>query len=116
MPKKRLSKKQEIEKARSTIVYRKDPALNYALILASCSAQAYKRSAITISETDRELRFEVKARDVTALMASTTSILRRLQVIEATKMWGRIPTHHPITPSRDSPLHLQHKKVYKGID
>jgi tRNA threonylcarbamoyladenosine modification (KEOPS) complex Pcc1 subunit len=86
MPKKRSSGKQEIEKARSTIVYRKDSALNYTRILASCSAQAYKRSAITINETDRELRFEVRARDVTALMASVNSILRRLQVVESTKM------------------------------
>ena len=91
MPKKRSSKKQKTEnvrqsKAQSTIVYKKDPALNYSRILASCSAKAYKRSVITINENGAELRFEVKATDVTALMASTNSILRRLQVIEATKL------------------------------
>jgi tRNA threonylcarbamoyladenosine modification (KEOPS) complex Pcc1 subunit len=89
MPRKRSSKKPETEKASSTIIYRKDPALNYSRILASCSAQAYKRSVIATSETGKELRFEVKARDVTALMASTNSILRRLQVIEATRMQER---------------------------
>lgn len=86
MPKKHFSRKQETEKVRSTIVYSKDTALNYTRVLASCSAKAYKRSTITTRETDRELRFEVKATDVTALMASTNSILRRLQVIEATKI------------------------------
>jgi tRNA threonylcarbamoyladenosine modification (KEOPS) complex Pcc1 subunit len=86
MPKKHSSKKQTIDKALAAIVYKKDSALNYTRILAACSTGTYKRSTITTSETDKELRFEIRARDVVALMASTNSILRRLQVIEATNL------------------------------
>ncbi len=86
MPKKHSSKKLEIDKVHSTIVYKKDQALNYTRILASCNAETYKRSTISTTETGRILKFEVKAADVTALIASTNSILRRLQIIEAAKV------------------------------
>jgi tRNA threonylcarbamoyladenosine modification (KEOPS) complex Pcc1 subunit len=86
MPKRQSSKKQETEKVSTTIVYRKDSGLDYSKVLASCGAQAYKRSSVHVREDGSELRFDVAARDVTALMASVNSILRRLQVIEATKI------------------------------
>jgi tRNA threonylcarbamoyladenosine modification (KEOPS) complex Pcc1 subunit len=86
MPRKLSSEKQATERVRSTIVYDKDPSLDYTRILASCSSGAYKRSTIKTSETVNELRFDISAADVVALMASTNSILRRLQVIEATSM------------------------------
>ena len=62
MPKTHSSKKQATDKARSTLVYRKDQALDYTRILASCSTGTYKRSTIAISETGKELKFEIKAR------------------------------------------------------
>ncbi len=86
MQKKHSLEKQATETARVTIEYLKDPSLNYSRILASCTAKAYKRSAIVVKETGNVLKFEVSAKDVTALIASTNAVLRRLQVIASTRI------------------------------
>ncbi len=55
-------------------------------ILAAYGYRRYKRSSVRIGEARDRLRIEISAQDVTALMASTNTVLRELQIIEATKL------------------------------
>lgn len=62
----------------------KDGSISYTKILGKFPIQ--KRSTIIIKESKTTLIISIKAKDATALRASTNSILRDLQVIEATKL------------------------------
>jgi tRNA threonylcarbamoyladenosine modification (KEOPS) complex Pcc1 subunit len=61
----------------------KEPNINYSRIFKK--QIQHQRSTVTVSQTKRHLVIEIKARDATALRASANSLIRNLQVIEATK-------------------------------
>lgn len=67
-----------------TLVLTKQGKLNYSKILGR--SIKHDRSSITLKETKERLTISIKAKDTTALRASTNSILRDLQVIESTKL------------------------------
>lgn len=66
------------------IILAKEPKINYARMLGKNAK--HDRSAVKIKEGSKELVIEITAKDATALRASANSILRDLQVIEATKL------------------------------
>lgn len=66
------------------ITLEKEKDLNYTKILGKNIG--HSRSTIKIKEGKTELIIEIYANDATALRASANSILRDLQVIEATKI------------------------------
>jgi tRNA threonylcarbamoyladenosine modification (KEOPS) complex Pcc1 subunit len=69
------------------ILVKKDPKIKYLKILSQKSRK--ERSTISLKEYRTKLIIEVRAKDATALRASTNSILRGLQVIEATKQHSK---------------------------
>ncbi|MDE1870685.1 MAG: CTAG/PCC1 family protein [Candidatus Micrarchaeota archaeon] len=66
------------------LVIRKTDEVNYSKILGD--NKRHRRSAISIRENGKMLIIEIKASDLTALRASANSILRNLQVINATRL------------------------------
>lgn len=71
-------------KITATITYRKEPGITYARIF-SAQGGKHERSSVSMKETADLLTFEIRANDVAAMAASANSILRALQIIEATK-------------------------------
>ncbi len=69
------------------LILKKEPRLRYTRILSTKNRQG--RSAVTINETKNSIIIKIKAPDATALRASANSILRDLQVIEATDLTRR---------------------------
>jgi|GEM_PF-1162974 tRNA threonylcarbamoyladenosine modification (KEOPS) complex Pcc1 subunit len=65
------------------LVVPKDPKINYKRLLNNQTN--HERSNTAIKEQKETLIIEITAKDLTALRASANSILRDLQVIEATK-------------------------------
>ena len=65
------------------LIIKKEPGLKYTKVL---SGATHNRSTISMIESKDTLTIEIKAKDATALRASTNSILRDLQVIEATRL------------------------------
>jgi len=65
----------------------KEPKLHYARILGKNIG--HSRSTVKIKEEGSKLIIEITAKDTTALRATTNSILRDLQVIDATKIITR---------------------------
>jgi tRNA threonylcarbamoyladenosine modification (KEOPS) complex Pcc1 subunit len=66
------------------LVIAKDPKINYRKILGN--SLKHERSTTAIKEEKETLIVEITAADLTALRASANSILRDLQVIEATEL------------------------------
>jgi tRNA threonylcarbamoyladenosine modification (KEOPS) complex Pcc1 subunit len=79
-----MAKDSHTKKISLKIVLDKEPKLNYSKILGK--NLGHSRSAIKITESKSALTIEITAKDATALRASANSILRDLQVIEATKI------------------------------
>ncbi|MGD0728513.1 MAG: KEOPS complex subunit Pcc1 [Candidatus Micrarchaeaceae archaeon] len=72
------------EKFQLKLIINKEKALEYSKILSIKTE--HKRSNIKLKEIKGTLFIEISAKDATALRASANSILRDLQVIEATKL------------------------------
>lgn len=70
-----------MKKFELTIVISKEENLNYSRILNR--KMRYPRSDLAIKETKDTLKITITAKDATALRASSNSVLRDLQVIEA---------------------------------
>jgi tRNA threonylcarbamoyladenosine modification (KEOPS) complex Pcc1 subunit len=66
------------------LILKKEQKLNYTRILTK--SLRHKRSNISIKETKDKLIIKIKAEDATALRASINTLIRDLQVIEATKL------------------------------
>ncbi|MGI0100671.1 MAG: KEOPS complex subunit Pcc1 [Candidatus Micrarchaeaceae archaeon] len=66
------------------IVFEGEPNLEYEKILGTGSK--HKRSNVTVAAKNSKLIIEITASDATALRASVNSVLRDLQVIEASKI------------------------------
>lgn len=66
------------------IILEKEPNLRYTRIFGK--NKGHGRSTVKIKENGKRLIIEIAAKDATALRASANSILRDLQVIEATKL------------------------------
>ena len=66
-----------------TLVLSKEPKLKYSSILHK--NMKHGRSDVKVQEKKDSLTIEITATDSTALRASINTILRGLQVIEATK-------------------------------
>ena len=62
----------------------KEKGLSYLKILTK--NKTHSRSSVKITENGKTLNIEINAKDSTALRSSINSILRDLQVIEATKL------------------------------
>ncbi len=67
-----------------TITIKKDPKIKYLKILSQKGKK--ERSTTSLKEKGSELIIKIAAKDATALRASVNSVLRDLQVIEATKI------------------------------
>lgn len=75
--------KDQTGKAYLRLILKKETDLNYSKILGL--GKAHKRSSTHLKELKDKLIIEIVAADLAALRASTNSILRDIQVIEATK-------------------------------
>ena len=64
------------------LLIKKDPKINYLKIISQ--SRKKERSTTNIKEQGGKLIIEIGAKDATSLRASANSILRDLQVIEAT--------------------------------
>ena len=85
----KMTRRRSSSKKRKTTNYRysaeiiiaKDKGRDYKAILGE--SKTYKRGAMSISETGRELKISIKADDATALRASINMVLRDMQVINS---------------------------------
>jgi hypothetical protein len=66
------------------LILEKEPKLKYKKLFEISPRKG--RSIVTIKEMKNNLIIEIKAKDATALRATTNSLMRDLQVIEATKI------------------------------
>lgn len=80
MGRKVSSKRQKIDVYRCIIML---PAASRLEYLTALQGGKYKRSSITVASTASGASIEIRASDATALRASANSVLRDLQVIEA---------------------------------
>jgi tRNA threonylcarbamoyladenosine modification (KEOPS) complex Pcc1 subunit len=67
-----------------TIIVEKEKGLYYAKIINKQTKRS--RGDVSIKENKQKLTIQINASDATALRASANSILRDLQVIEATNI------------------------------
>ncbi len=67
---------------RLKLTIKKGTPLNYSRILGA--SKIHKRSSTKLKESEENLIIEISATDIAALRASSNSILRDIQVIEAT--------------------------------
>jgi len=66
------------------LVIKKRSKLNYSRILGK--GREHRRSSTKLKESKDRIIVEIAAKDLAALRASANSILRNIQVIEATKL------------------------------
>ena len=66
------------------LVIAKEPSLNYIRILGKNTK--HSRSSVKLKEDESTLTIEIVSKDTTSMRASANSILRDLQVIDATKI------------------------------
>ena len=66
------------------LILEKERGLDYSYILTN--SKKYNRSTLRINNRGNSLILEITAKDTTALRASANSVLRDMQIIEATRM------------------------------
>lgn len=75
--------KKETNKVQLKLILKKEPNLAYKPIFGKIAS--HSRSRVKLSETKDRLVVTISSEDTTSLRASTNTILRKLQIIEATR-------------------------------